>query len=88
MKAKLISDLTKDLNKYQVKLEQLGYSEDAKTKEKEFTLNLLSSQDKRITNLIEWYTKTRSSQYKFSIKKIEFNPEKKTYSSELKVVLK
>lgn len=88
MKAKLISDLTKDLNKYQVNLEKLGYSEDAKTKVKEFSLHLLSSQDKRITDLIEWYTKTRSSQYKFSIKKIEFDKEKKIYSSELKVVLK
>lgn len=88
MKAKLISDLTKDLNKYQVKLDELTYIEDSKTKERQFNLHLLSSKDKRITNLIEWYTKTRSAQYRFSIKKIEFDEDKKIYSSELKVVLK
>ena len=88
MKAKRIAALTKDLNKYKVKLEGLDYSEDAKTKEKEFRLHLLSSKDKRITNLIEWYTKTKSSQYRFTIEKIEFDEEKKIYSSELKVVLK
>ena len=88
MKAKRISELTKDLNKYQVKIGAVNYTEDAKTKEKTFTLHLLSSKDKRITNLIEWYTKTRSSQYKFTIEKIEFNEKKKIYSSELKVVLK
>ncbi len=88
MKAKRISALTKDLNKYKVKLNEITYKEDAKTNEKSFTLNLLSSKDKRITNLIEWYTKTKSSQYTFSIQKIEYDEEKKIYSSLLKVVLK
>mgnify|MGYP000117887754 CR=1 FL=1 len=40
MKAKRIADLTKDLNKYKVKLEELHYSEDAKTKEKQFLMHL------------------------------------------------
>ena len=88
MKASRITDLTKDLNKYKVKLSEVNYMEDSKTKEKIFTLHLLSSKDKRLTNLIEWYTKTKSAQYKFSIEKIEFDKEKKIYSSELKVVLK
>ncbi len=88
MKAKRISDLTKDLNKYQVKLKAIKYSEDAKTKEKMFLLSLVSSQDKRITDLIEWYTKTKSSNYRFTIERIELDTESKTYSSELKVVLK
>ena len=88
MKAKQISALTKDLNKYKVKLDEVHYTEDEKTKEKHFTLHLLSSKDNRITDLIEWYTKTKSSQYRFTIEKIEFNEEKKIYSSELKVVLK
>jgi len=88
MKASRIADLTKDLNKYKVKLSEVHYAEDPKTKEKKFTLHLLSSKDKRLTNLVEWYTKTRSSQYNFSFEKIEYNKEKKIYSSELKVVLK
>jgi len=88
MKAKRISSLTKDLNKYKVKLDEITYDENSETNEKKFTLRLLSSKDKRITNLIEWYTKTKSSQYTFSIEKIEFDEEKKIYSSLLKVVLK
>ena len=88
MKAKRITSLTKDLNKYGVKLSEVFYVEDNLTNEKRFTLNLLSKKDKRITNLIEWYTKTKSSQYRFSIEKIEFDEEKKIYSSQLKVVLK
>ena len=88
MKAKRISSLTKDLNKYKVKLSELHYSEDQKTLEKKFTLHLMSQKDKRITNLIEWYTKTLSSKYRFTIEKIEYDDATKIYSSELKVVLK
>lgn len=88
MKAKRISDLTQDLNKYNVQLDEILYTEDEKSLEKSFTLHLLSSKDKQITNLIEWYTKTRSTQYKFTIRKIEFDEETKRYSSELKVVLR
>ncbi|MDF1881884.1 hypothetical protein JHD50_11350, partial [Sulfurimonas sp. MAG313] len=88
MKAKRISSLTKDLNKYKVKLNQISYSENKETHERSFMLSLLSKKDKRITNLIEWYTKTKSSQYRFSIKKIEYDEDKKIYASELKVVLK
>ena len=88
MKAKRISDLTKDLNKYKVKLTELHYSEDAKTEEKQFLLHLVSSKDKRITDLIEWYTKTKSSKYRFTIERIDLNEEKKIYTSILKVVLK
>jgi hypothetical protein len=88
MKAKRIADLTKDLNKYKVKLQELHYSEDAKTQEKQFLLHLVSSKDKRITNLIEWYTKTKSSKYRFTIERIALDEETKIYSSILKVVLK
>jgi len=88
MKAKAITELTKDLNKYKVKVEEILYQQDNKNKEKSFSLHLLSKKDKRITNLIEWYTKTQSGKYKFTIEKIEFNEDKKVYSSELKVVLK
>jgi len=88
MKAKTISSLTKDLNKYKVKLKEISFHEDDESEEKSFTLNLISKKDKAITNLIEWYTKTKSSQYKFSIQKIEYDEEAKRYNSQLKVVLK
>lgn len=88
MKAKRITELTKDLNKYKVKLDEILYNEDNTTREKAFTMHLLSSKDKRITNLIEWYTKTKSNDYRFSIQRLEYNEEKKVYASELKVVLK
>jgi len=88
MKAKRISSLTKDLNKYKVKLHEILYTEDNETNEKLFTLKLISKKDKPITNLIEWYTKTKSSQYRFSIQKIVYEEEEKRYYSELKAVLK
>ncbi|HIC42719.1 MAG TPA: hypothetical protein EYO73_00010 [Sulfurimonas sp.] len=88
MKAKRITSLTKDLNKYRVKLDKVSYEESTEGHEKFFTLHLISKKDKPITNLIEWYTKTKSSQYKFSIKKIEYKEDEKRYYSELKVVLK
>ncbi|PHR58161.1 MAG: hypothetical protein COA44_04470 [Arcobacter sp.] len=88
MKAKRISSLTKDLNKYKVKLNAISYTENETTNEKLFLLSLVSKKDKPITNLIEWYTKTKSSQYRFSIHKIEYNEDDKRYYSELKAVLK
>jgi len=88
MKAKHITELTKSLNKYKVKLEAIRYTQNDKTGEKQFVFSLLSSKDKRITDLIEWYTKTLSSKYIFSIESIILDKEKKIYSSDLKVVLK
>jgi hypothetical protein len=85
MKAKLITLLTKDLNKYAVKVEQVKY--DQNDEQKKFTLNLVSSKDKKITQLIEYLTKKHEKEFTFSLEKISYDEKQKLYFSELKVVI-
>ncbi len=85
MKAKLITLLVKDLNKYNIKVETITYSE--ADKDKIFTINLLSSKDKKITQLLEYLTKEYDRKFKFSLEKISYNEDKKQYLSELKVYI-
>lgn len=84
MKAKILTALTKDLNKYKVNLEEIGYSE---KDTKELTLKLLSDDDKKITELIEYLTKTYRNKYRLSLESISYVNETKRYSGELKVKL-
>ncbi len=83
MKAKLITTLANDLNKYAVKIQRIAYTE--AEKKKVFTLYLTSSKDKKITNLLEYFTKKYDQKFHFSIEKIIFDEDKKLYFSELKV---
>ncbi|WP_373036015.1 hypothetical protein [Sulfurimonas sp.] len=83
MKAKLLSMFTKDLNKFNVNVDSLSYSEDNKSKA--FTLNLISTKDKKITHMIEYLTKIYEGKFEFSLEHIEFKEEPKKYFSELKV---
>lgn len=83
MKAKLLSVLVKDLNKYSVKLESLSYREDGNSKN--FSLNLVSSKDERITKVLEYLTSKHEGKFNFSIKQISYEKESKKYFSELKV---
>lgn len=83
MKAKLITNLTSDINKYAVKIERISYRQ--KEKDKFFTLNLVASKDKKITQLLEYLTKKHDNKFKFSLENILFNQDKKLYFSELKV---
>ncbi len=83
MKAKLLSRLTKDLNKFGIKVESLSYKEDKKLKT--FTLDLVSTKDKKITKMLEYLTKTHEGKFDFSLEHIEFNSDSKKYFSELKV---
>ncbi len=83
MKSKLLTQFTKDLNKYNVKLSTLSYME-GKDK-KEFNFNLVSSSDKRITQLIEYLTKIYENRFHFSLEEISYNKDSKKYFSELKV---
>jgi len=83
MKAKLIALFTKDLNKFDVKIEVLKYSEiDAN---KVFSLNLVSSQDRKVTQLVEHLTKAYENKFKFELEDISYDDEAKKYFSELKV---
>lgn len=83
MKAKILSTLTKDLNRFNVGMESLSY--DQSKDSNIFTLNLVSPQSIKITRLISHLTKVYDGKYNFSIKKIYFDKNEKKYLSELKV---
>ena len=86
MKAKLLSLLTKDLNKFGVRIDSLSYREDEKNG-KAFNFNLIATRDKKITKLLEYLTKIHEEKFKFSLDEIEYNKESKRYFSNLKVTL-
>ena len=83
MKAKLLSLLIKELNKFDVKIESVSYNEDNKIKKVIF--NLVSTNDKKITKLLEYLTKTYENRFKFSLEQILFKEDSKLYFSELRV---
>ncbi len=83
MKAKLLSTLTQNLNKYDVKLDTISYNENDDIKK--FYLNLISSKDKQITSLIEYLTKVHEGRFEFSIEKIYYDEKTKKYFSKLEV---
>ena len=86
MKAKLIATFTKDINRFKVNVQSISYTEDDKTG-KIFTLNLVSSKDRKITKLVEYLTKMYQNEYDFNLEEINFDDKLKVYQSELKVIL-
>jgi len=91
MKANLIDLFAKDLNSHDVKVESVLYSE-TKEKEKrslkrELGLNLVSSDDKKITDMIKHLTKTYEGRFHFHIGEISYDQKSKLYFGELKVNL-
>lgn len=91
MKANLIQVLTKDLNRHDVRLETALYTEVEKSDKaeasKEFKLGLVASNDKKITDLVKYLTKTYEGKFHFSINEISYKLEEKLYFGELKVNL-
>jgi len=85
MKARLLAILTKDLNRFDVRLNSLSYDEDLNSKK--FYLNLVSKDDNSITSLIKFLTKKHLYKFDFSIEKIFYNNIDKVYVSKLKVVV-
>lgn len=83
MKAKLITSLTEDLNKYSVNVKTIKYEQDEN--QKVFSLNLASPRDKMITNLLEDLTKKYERKLTFVLENISFDEKEKLYFSELKV---
>ena len=83
MKAKYIALLTKDFNKFGVRLEALSYSETEKLKQ--FKFNLVSTEDKKTTQLMEFLTKIHDGKLKFSLEEINYDEKTRRYFSELKV---
>ncbi len=85
MKAKLLVLFTKDLNKFGVKVESLSYEQDDTGKT--FHFDLVSSNDKKITNLVEYLTSKHEGKFHFSLNKIYYGEDSKKYFSALKVTL-
>ena len=85
MKAKLLALFTKDLNKFNVSVDEAKYSE-VKGK-KVLSLHLVAPTDRQITKLVEYITKTHEGKYRFDLNKIKYNDKFKTYLAELKVSL-
>lgn len=83
MKATLITSITGDLNKFSVKLASIQYSEE--NGEKILTFGLISSKDKKITQLLEYLTKERASIFKFTLDSIVYKENTNLYFSELQV---
>lgn len=92
MKANLLHMFSKDLNKFEVRVEHAIYSEKEGTTKtsssiKELKLGLVSTNDKKITGLIEYLTKIYEGKFHFSIEEISYKDESKLYFGELKVSL-
>lgn len=88
MKANILYMLTQDLNKYNVNLESIIYSQSDKSDtSKHLKLNLVSSRDDRITDLIKYLTKKYEGKFHFSLNEITYTNELNLYFSELKVTL-
>jgi len=83
MKAKILTDLTKNLNIYNVMLESIAYKNEDKSNK--FELGLVSYKDLKITNLIKHLTKVYEGKLKFSIDTIMFDNSEQKYFSKLKV---
>ena len=83
MKAKLLTELTKDLNRFKVNLENIRYVQKQNTKT--FTFSLISPKDKEITKLVEFLTKTHDKEFTFSLEEISYDEKENKYFSELKV---
>ena len=83
MKAKLIAELTKDLNKFGVQSEAFIYGENNNSRE--LDIHLVASQDSRITRLLSYITKVHEGKLNFKLQKIYYDKELKKYLSELKV---
>ena len=82
MKAKELTKLTKDLNKYNVKVENLSYGEENASRT--FSFDLVASKSTNITKLLKHVTKVHEGDYKFDLKKIKYDDKSKLYFSTLK----
>ncbi len=88
MKANLLYKFTKDLNRYKVRVESISYNENDKANSaKEIKFALVSSKDKKITDLIKYLTRKYDGKFHFSLNEISYIKESKLYFGELKVSL-
>lgn len=86
MKAKILKDFATDLDRYKVRLVEARYNEE--DDKKTFTFALSAKQDKQITALLEYLTKTKTKQFQFLLEEITYDDEKFRYRGEMKAVLR
>lgn len=79
LKSDTIYKLTQDLNKNNIKVEQIASDKDV------YTLVLKSSSDKKITEFIKYVTQNRSEVGKIDIEKISLNEADNIYTTEVEV---
>ncbi len=85
MKAKIIAKLTQNLNNYNVNIDKLIYIETNNLKQ--ISLHIIASDDKKITQLVKYLTKTYANIFKLSLKNITYDTINKRYISQLEVTI-
>lgn len=85
MKATAIASLTQDLNAYNVRLISLKYDDKLKGA---FSLEMVASKEKYITDMVEKLTMSKSSLFEFSLDEISFDGSVEYYTCNLKVGLR
>jgi len=87
MKAKLLALFTKDLNKFNVNVEEIKYNEDEKGVTKTLSLMLVAPTARQITKLVEYITDVHEGKFRFDLNEIKYDDKFQTYIAELKVTL-
>ncbi len=85
MKAKLLALFTKDLNKFNVNIEEAFYTE--KDEKQTLSMHLAAPTDRQITKLVEHITTIHEGKYRFDLNEIRYDEKFKTYLAKLKVTL-
>ncbi|MDH5465551.1 MAG: hypothetical protein OEW60_07940, partial [Thiovulaceae bacterium] len=88
MKAQIIAELTKDLNKHNVQLLQIDYLFAPTAEHHTFTLKMSASKEKNITTMIEKLTAENLKNYTTTIQEIVYSDALDLYLCDLKVELK
>ena len=86
MKAKILSQVTEDLNQYKVKVTNIAYTENNATG-RQFDFALSAPTDKHITSLLEYMTKERGEEFDFALGEILYDTNTTNYTSHLKAVI-
>jgi rubrerythrin len=86
MKATIMTDFTRDFNRYKVRLDGSSYNE--ANSQKAFTFKLSARKDKDITALLEYLTASKTKNFQFLLETIEYNEDNYRYTAEMKAVLR
>lgn len=82
MKGKIIAELSQDLIKFKVNTKSV------RTSENDMEWDIISKDEKRITNFIKYISNKKGDKYHIETNKIEKDEKKNIYTSTIKVVIK